>query len=195
MTVEGTKMVVIHGEKSLIGLGLSNGTLLWKIPTPVERRFYNSATPIVDGQTIIYTGQGTGTRAVTIDKQDENFTVKELWSNKEVGTGFNTPVLKNGLLFGLSGQRYFYCIDAKTGKTLWTDTNRIDQFCSILDAGSVLLALPSTSELIMLKPSNNQYEEVSRIKVSENATYAHPVIRGNQIFIKDEETLKMLSID
>ena len=32
---------------------------------------------------------------------------------------FGTPVLKDGLLYGLSGG-YYFCLDAKTGKTMWT---------------------------------------------------------------------------
>ena len=67
---------------------------LWQIPTPVQRRFYNCATPIVNGQTVIYSGQGEGTKAVAIEQQGTGFTVKNLWNNPELGTGYNTPILK-----------------------------------------------------------------------------------------------------
>ena len=55
--------------------------------------------------------------------------------------------------------------------------------------------LPSNSELIAFKPSGKEYVELARIKVSDTATYAHPVIAGKRIFIKDQETLMMLTID
>ena len=66
---------------------------------------------------------------------------------------------------------------------------------AILDAGSVILALPNSSELIIFKPSDKEYIELARIKVSDTPTYAHPVIAGNRIYIKDEETLTMWMID
>ena len=98
MTIEGTRQLVQQTEKELVGLAVADGKLLWKIPTPTQGRFYSSATPMVDGQTVIYTGQGAGTKAVKIEKQGAGFAAKELWSNDKLGTGFNTPVLKNGLL-------------------------------------------------------------------------------------------------
>ena len=48
-----------------------------------------------------------------------------IWSNDQLAPQFNSPVLKNGLLFGLTDKGFFFCIDAKSGKTAWTDkTNR-----------------------------------------------------------------------
>jgi hypothetical protein len=141
----------------------ADGKLLWQVASHPQGRFFNSATPIVDGQTVIYTGQGKGTKAVKIEKQGEGFAAKELWSNADLGTGFNTPVLKDGMLFGFSDKGNLFCLNAKTGQAAWTDpTRRGGNFAAILDAGSSLLALPSNSELIALKPGDKQYEEMAR---------------------------------
>ena len=79
----------------------------------------------------------------------------------------------------------------------WIDATQRDRrgFASIVDAGSVILALPSNSELIVFKPSAEAYTELARIKVADTATYAHPVIAGNRIFMKDLETLAMWVIE
>jgi len=149
----------------------------------------------VDGQTVIYTGQGQGTRAVIVQKQGNDFTVKELWSDEELGTAYNTPVLKDGFLFGLSGRGRLYCMNADTGQIAWTDDTSHKNFGALLGAGSVILALPSESELIVFKPSSKEYEELARIKVADTPVYAHPVIAGNRIYLKDNETLTMWTID
>ena len=47
------------------------------------------------------------------------------------------------------------------------------------------MALPSNSELIVFKPNDKEYTELARIKVSDTPIYAHPVIAGNRIFIKE----------
>ena len=195
MTVDGVKQVVAQTEKNTVGLAAADGKLLWHIPTPPQGRFYNSATPIIDGLTVIYTGQGQGTKAVKIEKQNEGFAVKELWSNDQLAPQFNSPVLKDGLLFGLSEKRNLYCINAQTGKTAWTDTNRLSNFGAILDAGSVLLALPENSGLIAFKPGDKQYEELARIKVSETPIYATPVVAGNRIFVKDRDAVTLWTVD
>ena len=143
------------------------------------------------------TGAGRGTHAVKIEKQGDSLTARKLWSNMDLAVQFNTPVLKDGLLFALSNSGNLFCINAQTGQTTWTDATQRDRsgFTAILDAGSCLLALPSNSELIVFQPSREQYTELAKIKVADTPTYAHPVIAGNCIYVKDQETLAMLAIE
>ncbi len=195
MTVAGTKQIVTLTDAGIVGIAAADGKLLWQTPFQVEGNNFNVATPIIDGQTVIYTGQARGTKAVRIEKQGDGFAAKELWSNAELRTAFNTPVLKEGLLYGLSDRTNFFCINAKTGQAVWTDPTRRDRFGSIIDVGPVLLATPSNSELIVFKPSDKQYEEVARIRVSDTPIYAHPVVAGKRIFIKDKESLTMWAIE
>lgn len=192
LTVGGTKQIVTLTEKNIVGIGAADGKLLWQLPFAPQRRAYNAATPIIDGQTVIYTGAGRGTKAVKIEKQTGNFIAKELWSNPDIAPQYNTPVLKDGLLFGLSSQGNLFCINAQTGQTAWTDTTKHGRgFAAIVSAGRILLALPSTSELIVFKLDGKEYGEIVRYKVADTPTYAHPVISGNRIFTKDQETLTM----
>jgi len=196
LTVAGTKQLVTLTEKGVVGVGAADGKLLWKIPFAPQRIAANSTTPIVNGQTVIFTGPRRGIAAVKIEKQGDKFTVKELWSNAKAATQFNTPVLKDNLLFGLSKGGKLFCLDAGTGKTAWTDTVRHGRgFGAVVDVGSAILALPSTSELIAFKPSAKEYAELARIKVAETPTYAHPVIAGNRIFVKDKETVTMWTLE
>jgi len=197
LTVGGTKQIVTLAEKSIVAVGVADGKLLWSLPFMPVSRAYNAATPIVDGQTVIYTGAGRGAKAVRIEKQGDGFAAKELWSNPELAPQFNTPVLKDGLLFGLSNRGNLYCINARTGKTAWTDETSRDRsgFAAILDVGSCLLALPSSSELIVFKPSDSEYSELAKIKVAEAESYAHPVISGNRIFVKDQESVTLWTIE
>ena len=198
MTVDGKKQIVALTEKSVVGLGVADGKLLWQVAfAPQGRMAYNSATVIVDGQTVVFAGSGRGTKAVKVEKNGDGFAAKELWSNADMAPQFNTPVLKNGLLYGLSGRGTFFCLNAQTGQTAWTDSTQQDGrgFGSILDAGSVLLALAPKAELIAFKPSDKEYAEVARIKVSESATYAHPVVAGNKVIVKDKDTVTLWTIE
>ncbi|MBN2131624.1 MAG: PQQ-like beta-propeller repeat protein [Sedimentisphaerales bacterium] len=197
LTAAGTKQIVMPTEKSFVGIALADGNLLWQLPFPPARRAYNAATPIVDEETVIYTGAARGTHAVKIEKQGDGFAARKLWSNMDLAVQFNTPVLKDGLLFGLSNSGNLFCINAQTGQTAWTDATQRDRsgFTATLDAGSCLLALPSNSELIVFKPSSEQYTELAKIKVADTPTYAHPVIAGKRIYVKDQETLAMLVIE
>ena len=199
LTVAGTKQLVTLAEKNIVSIGVADGKLLWQLPFAPARRAYNAATPIIDGQVVIYTGAGRGTKAVKIEKQGDGFVTKELWSNPDLAPQYNTPVLRDGLLFGLSNQGNLYCINAKTGQTAWTDDTQRGRggFGSIVSAGSCLIAQSSENELLVLNPSVEGFSEFigcgSVVKLSDTPTYAHPVVTSNRIFIKDQDTVVMIS--
>jgi outer membrane protein assembly factor BamB len=194
MTVDGTKQIVTLTEQRIVGVATADGKLLWEIPFVSKGRAFNAPTPIVDGQTMIYTGATRGTKAVKIEKQGDGFTVNELWSSP-IATIFNTPVLKDGLLYGLSERASLFCLNAQTGQEAWTAKDKLSPFGSVIDAGSVLIALSEKNGLIVFKPGDKQYEELARYKVSDTPIYAHPVIAGNRIFIKDKDALTLWTIE
>ncbi|MBN1845372.1 MAG: PQQ-like beta-propeller repeat protein [Sedimentisphaerales bacterium] len=195
MAAAGVKQIVVQTEKNVLGLAAADGKLLWQVPSPPQRRYYNSATPIVNGQTVIFTGQGLGTKAVEVEKTDDGFAARQLWTNDQLGTGFNTPVLANGMLFGISDRGNLFCLNAKDGQAAWTDSGQLDRFGAIVNAGSFLLALPGNAELIVLAADGNQYRQLARYKVSDTPTYAHPIVSGNRVFIKDQQTVTLYAIE
>jgi outer membrane protein assembly factor BamB len=195
MTVEGTRQIVTLTDKTVVGVTLADGKLLWQFPFAVTGMAYNAATPIIDGQTVIMAGQNRGTKAVRIEKQGDTFAVKDLWANAQLGVQFNTPVLKDGFLYGLSDRGNFFCMNAKTGETAWTDTVRRQNFGAILDVGPVLLGLTQNGTLTVFQPSDKAYTEIASIKVADAQTYAHPVLAGNRIFVRDQDSVYLWTID
>ena len=195
LTIDGTKMVVTLTAKKIVGIGVTDGKLLWEVPFPVQGRAYNAATPIVDGATVIYAGSGRGTKAVKIEKTADGFAAKELWSNPDNAVQFNSPVLKGGQIYGLSQNGVIFCLDAKDGKTLWTAELGGKGFGSIVDAGSALLALTPKGDLTVFEPSDKEYKKVSSYKVADTETYAYPVAAGKGVFVKEKDSLTLWTID
>jgi outer membrane protein assembly factor BamB len=218
VTVDGAKVILTQTDKSVVALSAADGKLLWQTPFAPQGMAYNAATPIVDGQTVIYCGQGRGATAVKFEKQGDTLAAKELWKNPDNSVQFNTPVLKNGLLFGLSARNDFFCINAQDGKTLWTapftppatggegqaeatgggrgrGMGRAAGYGSIVDAGSVLLTLTPASQLVVFQPSDKAYTELARIKVADSQTYAYPIVAGNRLFVKDQESVTLWTIE
>jgi outer membrane protein assembly factor BamB len=196
MTVEGTKQVVTLTEKSVVGVGLADGRLLWQIPFKPQQRSYNASTPIVDGQTVYFGGANRGTKAVKIEKTADGFAAKELWSN-DLAPQYASAVLKDGYLYNLSNKGNLFCIHAADGKTAWTDSVARDRsgFGSLVECGSVLMLLTSNGDLVVFKPNPEKFEEVAKYKVGSGATYAHPVVSGSRIFIQDQEAVTLYSAE
>jgi outer membrane protein assembly factor BamB len=204
MTVDGAKQVVTPSQGVVAGVSLADGKQLWsfKFPGPYQSTY---GTPIIDGPTVIYgslTGKKGGvTVAHKIEKKSDEFTATELWKVNVAPYEYNTPVLRDGLLFGLSSDMKFFCMDAKTGKELWKDSTvrgkagGFNDAGTVIDAGSVLIALTGNSELTVFEPSPKTYVELATYKVSSNYGYSYPIVSGNRIFVKSVKDLTLWTIN
>lgn len=208
MTIDGKKFIVAMTETKVVALSFADGTLAWETPFPVKGRGYNVATPIISQQTLIYTGCDRGVIAVKLQEKNGAIVDSELWRNNDTSVMFNTPVLKNGLLFGFSLANEYFCLNAKDGKTAWIapftpgTTNapppggrrQRDGYGTIVDVGPVLLGLAPSAELVVLEPTDKAYTESARLKVADTQTYASPVPSGNRLYIKDQDSVTLWTL-
>jgi outer membrane protein assembly factor BamB len=205
MTADGVKQVVTPAEGALAGVAFAGGKELWRVKLGTAWQ-NNYSTPVIAGQTVIYSetpggggkfgkkGGGAGLMAFKIEKKGDGFTATEVWRKPTAAAGYHTPVLKGDSLFGVNTGMNFFCMDVKTGDTLWTDTTRRGQAGSILAAGSVLLALTSDRNLVVMRPSRKAYEEVAKYEVAES--WCVPIVAGNRIYVKDKGgSLTLWTID
>ena len=164
---------------------------------------YNSVSPVVDGPVMIYTGSGRGTKAVKFEKEGDKIVAKDLWVNADTSAAFCTPVLHDGVLFGLSAgadrrgaDGKFYCLNATTGQTAWTDSEpRRTNYGATVDAGSVIIALTAAGQLTAIEPGDKACKILASVKVSEKPTYAYPIASGNRIFIRDDDSMAMYLVE
>lgn len=221
LTVGGRPFVLTPTDSKVVALDLADGHLAWETPFVVEGRGYNAATPIVDGAKVIYLGSGRGATAVEFRREADRLTAQQLWKTTEHSVQFNTPVLKSGFLYGLNAGNDFFCLNAQDGTTCWTapsapaaaDATATPPaagapggrggrggrspvgFGSIVDAGSVLLALTPASTLIAFAADGTAYKELARLKVAESPSYAYPVVSGNRVFIKDQDAVALWTVE
>ena len=109
----------------------------------------------------------------------------------------SSPVLDGHLLFGLSAKRkgQFFCLDARTGKLLWTTEGREGEHASALNAGDVLLFLTNDATLIIAKKSAQGFEPITRYQVADSPTWSHPIVLGKQLLIKDASSVALWSLE
>jgi outer membrane protein assembly factor BamB len=236
MSVDGTKMVVVMTTSNVVGIKIADGTLQWEMPFDPGRR--QCVTPITNGQNVICCG-GEGIKAVAIKKDGDKFIANELWNYSDNMVEYNTPVLKDGMLYAFSQRGNYFCVNAKTGEAAWTQSSENANlnsipgsnmnvvfasyaagggggmrggrgggrrggrgggmggggFGTVVDAGPVLIGLNSTANLVVFEPSKTEFKELKNYKVSDGQTYAYPVISGNRIYIKDQVSVAMFTIE
>lgn len=192
LLLDGQPVIVAMTAKSMVAVNAADQMVLWQVSFPAAgMRGYNDATPIIDSNIIIYSGGGRGTKAVKLEKPGSDPPATELWTNPDISVGFNTPVLKDGYLYGLSGASTLFCISASDGKTAWT-TPRIEGdagYGSVVDAGSVMMAMTPAANLVIFAPDHNEFKEIAKYKVADGNTYAYPIPSGNRIYVKDKDSV------
>jgi hypothetical protein len=63
----------------------------------------------------------------------------------------------------------------------------------MVDASPVLFDLTPGGTLSVFEPSDKKFKEVSSHLIGAS-TYAHPVIAGNRLFVKDCDTVTLYTI-
>jgi outer membrane protein assembly factor BamB len=191
----GTRQVVTQSQSNIVSVDAATGQLLWRIPftTAYDQ---NVVTPVLYHDTLIFSGLGNSTFGVKVIKKGGAWSTETLWQNKDTAMYMNSPVLSGDLLFGMAARNkgQFFCLDARKGTTLWTSEGRQADNAAIVDAGPVLLILTTNSELIVARKSGKAFEVVRKYTVADSPTWAHPVVTGNGILIKDATTLALWTI-
>jgi outer membrane protein assembly factor BamB len=212
MTVDNTKMIVTPTANALVGVNLADGKVLWQAKLPPGNYSANYPTPIIDGQTVIYGSPGKGTSnamALKIEKKGDSFTTSEVWKGSSAYQ-YSTPVLKDNLLFGLSAGKSFYCMDARTGKVLWTDSTARGEAGGVLNAGSVILALTGPApgpkgkgtetttgdaELVAFAPDAAGYKEIAKYKLAPATGLAYPIVAGKRVYVRGNNDVTLWTIE
>ena len=189
----GVRQIVTQTQKHIVGLNASNGQWLWEIPFETEY-VQNSVTPAIYKQTLIFSGLDKGVFAVNVEHRANKWVAEQVWQNPDVSMYLNSPVVSGDYLYGLSHKRkgQFFCLDARTGKTLWTSNGREGDNAAIVAAGPLLFLLTDGAELLVARGDPKQFEVLKKYSVADSPTWAHPVIVGNRVLIKDASNLALL---
>ena len=191
VSLEQTPMVVSSTQGFVIGVAL-DGRLLWRFPLDGKN---GSTTPVLNNDTIIVNSTD---RVIAFRPRlrDAAWIVETMWETKDVSTYLSTPVVADGVLYGLSTKQrgQFYAIDAKTGQVLWLGSPREADNTALVKAGQLLFLLNDDAELIVAKANRKTFETIARYTVADSATWAQPAISGDRIFIKDVDSLTLWTI-
>lgn len=188
VSLEQTPQVVSVTLDFVIGVAL-DGRILWRFPSDGKN---GSTTPVLNNDTIIVNSPD---RVIAFRPRlrDGAWMVETMWETKDVGTYLSTPVVVDGVLYGLSTKQrgQFYAIDAKTGQVLWLGTPREAENTAVVKAGQLLFLLNDDAKLIVARANRKAFAPIARYVVADSATWAQPAISGDRIFIKDVNTLAL----
>jgi outer membrane protein assembly factor BamB len=191
----GVRQIVTQTQRYLVGIDVTSGTLLWRLPftTSFDQ---NIVTPVRRGDVLIFSGLSQPTFGVRLSRGPAGWKADRVWENPQVSMYMNSPVVVGDWLFGLSHKNkgQLVCLDAGSGRVLWESEGRQGENAAVVAGGGVLYVLSSEGELIVVKTTPKAYEPLRTYTVADTPTWAHPVVLGDRVLVKNENTLASWSI-
>jgi outer membrane protein assembly factor BamB len=194
VSLSGTRQVISVTQKSVIGISIDSGDVLWQFEWPGA---VGGTMPVLYEDIVIMSGLNSGVTAFKAIRRDGRWTTERVWETKDVSMYLSNPVVIGETLFGLSHRAsgQFFAIDTRTGKVLWLGQPREAVNTAVVKAGDLLFLLNDDAELIVTKSSRLGFEPLKRYVVADSATWAQPAISGNRIFVKDVSSLTLWTVD
>jgi len=181
-TVAGRRQLLVQTREKLAGLDPETGTVFWSQAIPAFRGM-NILTPTVSGDTIFTSAYGGKSFLFTLKYENGVLSPSETWTNKVSGYMSSPVVIGGHVYLHLQNQR-FTCIDLATGTSRWT-TTPFGKYWSLVANGDRILALDERGELLLIRANPEKYEQLDSRRISEEPTWAHLAVCGDQIFIRE----------
>ncbi|MEP7365571.1 MAG: PQQ-binding-like beta-propeller repeat protein [Acidobacteriota bacterium] len=209
-TVNGKRRIFVFagGESQpptggLIVIDPANGAIDFSFPWRSKSyESVNASCPVISGNLVFVSASYRTGGAMLEISPDMKF--KTLWTSAEFGMHFNTPIFKDGYLYGFDGRNEpdasLACVEAKTGKVMWrtnpewketipTGSGSQEQMVStyrgnLLHVGGRFLALGELGHLIWMDLTPRGYQEGSRAWLfAARETWSLPVLSRGLLYV------------
>jgi outer membrane protein assembly factor BamB len=176
--------VVFFTHTRAVGLDPKDGKLLWEYGRAANN-VANAATPIVRGNRVfISSDYGTGAGLVEVSASG----AREIYFTKDMRNHHSSSILIGDHLYGFSGG-ILTAMKFDTGEVAWKD--RSVGKGSIVFADGHLYALSENGVVGLVEATPTGYVEKGRFRIQQDSlpTWAHPVVAGGRLFIRDQDTI------
>ncbi|HZL37974.1 MAG TPA: PQQ-binding-like beta-propeller repeat protein [Tepidisphaeraceae bacterium] len=189
--INGTHQYVVLTGASVAGISL-NGKVLWH----AQRKGATAIvpTPIVDGNLVyVSSGYNIGCDLFKITGMGNDFEAEHVYHNKDMIIHHGGLIRVGDYVYGASDEKRgtLTCMEIKTGKVAWKNKS--------VGKGSVAYAddrlyvrSESTGDLALVEATPDGYKQHGLLKQpdrSKEKAWAHPVIAGGKLYLRDIDVL------
>ncbi len=193
ITVDGTTQIVFFTATRALGLDLQDGRLLWEYAR-ASNRVANIATPVARANRVFVSSDyGTGGGLVEIKARGREVTAQEIYFTKEMRNHHSSSILIGDHLYGFSSG-ILTAMRFDTGQVAWRD--RSVGKGSLAFADGLLYCLSENGVVGLVEATPEAYREKGRFSIPQDSlsTWAHPVIAGGRLYLRDQDTIYAFDI-
>jgi len=190
----GTTSLVAVTDRSLLGLALETGEVLWRHQhTEDDGRGFSSAQPVPVGEGRILLIDGRESALFQVTQNAEGYAVEEAWRSRALRSqgNFSEAVPYEGYLYGYSGN-FLTCVDPDTGEMVWKSRPPGVGLLVLVDGHLVILI--RSGEIVVAEATPEEYREVSRVQALERGYFTRPSFAGDKIYVRNLADISAIGI-
>jgi outer membrane protein assembly factor BamB len=179
-------------DSNLVAFNAKTGEMLWEVEQK-NPNGHSPNTPLYENG-LLFSSSGGKTGSIQLRLTNGGKSVETVWKN-EMDNKMGGFVKVGNYIYG-SGEnnRYWYCIDWKTGETKYKD-NKLGVGNVIADDG-MLYCYSDRGDFALVKADSEKFDIVSRFKITlgTDQHWAHPVIHKGTLYVRHGNTLMAYKI-
>ena len=186
--VDGVRTVMTLTSQAGVGVRASDGHLMWRYRR-VANGTANITTPVFHDNKVFYTSAyGRGGALLALSAEDGEVRADEVYFTRNLQNHHGGVVLVDGYLYGFHNST-LTCVQFATGEVMWR--SRSVGKGSLTYADGHLYVLSQSSVVGLVEASPAEYVEKGRFRIPDRGwpSWAHPVVSGGRLYIRNQETL------
>jgi len=193
INVKGRDLLISNGSAVCCAYDPLTGEEVWQVIRGAE-----STVPMViteNGILYFYTGfmvdeeapNYTEILAVNPDGKGDITATNILWKKRDNQnqTQLLTPVIKDGLIYTINTKNILMCIDAKTGKEIWSERQKAAFHASPVFVNGNIWFFSVKGDVLAIK-AGRKYEVIANNQM-DSGIWATPAILRNSVILRTEK--------
>ncbi|MCW5556268.1 MAG: PQQ-binding-like beta-propeller repeat protein [Verrucomicrobiae bacterium] len=181
-TLSGTPQILIVNRRSIASHDPRTGAVLWEVPFGAGMPLPANPILIPPDRLMVSAGYNVGSELFAVAPGTN--APSSLWKSKKLKAKFANPVFRDGFVYGLDDS-ILACLDARDGSQRWKE-GRYGHGQALL-VGDLYLQMAESGELILLAPTPDAPNEITRFPVFTAKTWNPIALRGHQLFARNDQ--------
>jgi outer membrane protein assembly factor BamB len=195
MNVEGRDILISNGSAVCVAYDPNDGKEIWRVVKGAESTI---AMPVSENGVVFwYTGFSMGddgnkyTELIAVNPKGKGDITgtNVLWKKREELSRNQslTPVIKDGLIYSVNTRNILMCIEAATGKEIWSSHVTSNYDSSPVYINGNIFFFSVKGEVFVIK-AGRKYEPVAKSQM-DSGIWATPAVLRNSVILRTQKYL------
>jgi len=192
LTLAGVPQIVSFNMIFITAHDPATGKILWEYPWGRRQPCCAQPVPVGPNRVVFSSGYGVGCELLEIQRDAAGkLSVQPIWKTLNLKAKMAAFVHRDGYLYGLDDGT-LTCIDLRDGSRKWK-AGRYGHG-QLLFVGDVLLVTAESGEIVLLAPTPDAPNELTRFRVFNAKTWNPPALSGDLLLMRTDQEVACIRL-